>query len=120
MGETDAEAQKPKAPSGLRALKSATKVQKTKFSSLKQKTGTVRTSYAVKKAEREAHKEMKRRENELKAILQEEKDEERRKVQQRRKQKEENEKKGMVYQKITNTKKLKRLTKNQMKSVMKL
>ena len=117
---SDADAQKSKPAVGLRQLKSATKVQKTKFSSVKHKMGATRTTYQKKKEEREAHKEMKRKEAELKEILQEEKDEERRKALQRKKQREENEKKGMVFQKITNTKKLKRLTKNQMKSVMKM
>lgn len=119
MGDDAAPAPAP-APTGLRQLKSATKVPKTKFSAMKIKTGTNKTNYAKRREEREEHKEMKRREQELKELLQVEKDEEKRKAIQRKKQREENEKRGMIFQKITNTKKLKRLTKNQMKSIMKM
>lgn len=117
---TEAEAQKPKSVTGLRVLQSATKAQKTKFSASTKKTGLNRANYNKRREEREEHKEMKRKEADLKALLREDKDEERKKAEQRKKQREENEKRGMVTQTITNTKKLKSLSRKQMQQIMRM
>eukprot|EP00461_Guttulinopsis_vulgaris_P001455 UN01455 len=84
------------------------------------KTGLNKTTYEKRRQEKEAYKAMKAQERELLEMEKEEKAEERRRALQRKKQREENEKKGMIYQKITNTRKLKSLTKNQLNSIIKM
>lgn len=69
------------------------------------------------RAQREAMKEKQRALNEAMAA---ERAEERRRLEQKRKQKEENEKKSMVVQKITDTKKIKKMTPKQRRLLMKM
>ena len=91
-----------------------------RFSSLKKLNKAQTKSYAERMEEKEERARMKAQESSYKALINNERDEERRKAEQRKKQKEENERKGMVVQKITNTKKLKKLTPKQMRQIIKM
>lgn len=105
---------------GLKPLKAATKTTKKRFSSMIVLTGKNKQSYEQRRQEREQYKAMKAQEAELIEMEREEKAEERRRALQRKKQREENEKKGLIVQKITNTRKLKKMTKNQLNSIIKM
>ncbi len=96
------------------------KVDRKRFSSLKKLNKAQTKSYAERMEEKEERARMKAQEESYKALIKAEKEEERRKAEQRKQQKEENERKGMVVQKITNTKKLKKLTPKQMRQIMKM
>jgi hypothetical protein len=96
------------------------KTERQRFSSMKKLNKAQVKSYAVRMAEKEERDRMKNEEKELNELLKQEKADERRKAEQRKQQKEENEKKSMVVQKITNTKKLKKLTPKEMRHIMKM
>ncbi|XP_062502930.1 coiled-coil domain-containing protein 86-like [Corticium candelabrum] len=77
------------------------------------------TSWRKRVKQREEKKALKEYEQQLKEELQRQKEEKRKRIEEHRKRKEENERKAEVVQVITNTAKLKRLSKKQRKNIRK-
>ncbi len=84
------------------------------------KTKGLKKTFAERMALREDQKRIKQKHDALKEAYYEEQREERRRLEQRKKMKEENEKKSAVVQRISNTKKLKKLTPKQMRYIVKM
>lgn len=91
-----------------------------RFSSIVKQSKGNRKSYQQRLREQEELKRVREKSNALKEAHIEELKKERRRIEQRRLQKEENDKKSAVVQRITNTKKLKKLTPKQMRQIIKM
>eukprot|EP01102_Stenamoeba_stenopodia_P011315 TRINITY_DN3461_c0_g1_i2.p1 TRINITY_DN3461_c0_g1~~TRINITY_DN3461_c0_g1_i2.p1 ORF type:complete len:135 (+),score=41.40 TRINITY_DN3461_c0_g1_i2:108-512(+) len=79
----------------------------------------LRSSWQKKVSEKERLKQVKLHENLLKEAVRQQKEEERARMEERRKRKEENEKKSSVVQVIRDTKKIKRMSRKQLKQLEK-
>lgn len=91
--------------------------QTQRFSAMVSKT-PVAKSWTRKQQRRAEEKEIKERQRALKAAQEEAWKEERRKAKQRKQQKEENVKRSLVVQPITDTRKIKKMNKKQLKTIM--
>ncbi|XP_064392188.1 coiled-coil domain-containing protein 86-like [Halichondria panicea] len=79
----------------------------------------MRSSWKRRLVERAERKAMKEREHDLKEGAKKEKEVRRKRIEDKRQRKLDNEKKGEIVQQITNSAKLKRLNKKQMRSIQK-
>lgn len=96
------------------------KRERSKFTSMVKLTKSQMMTYEKRMELKKERDAMKEQEASYKALMSTERKDEARRIEQRRKQREENEKKSMITQKITNTKKLKKLTPKQMRQIIKM
>ncbi|KAL5477958.1 hypothetical protein EMCRGX_G024824 [Ephydatia muelleri] len=80
---------------------------------------SLKTPWSKRQKEREEKKILKLYQQQLKEAKQKEKEEKKRRIEEHKARREENKKKAEIVQKITNSKKLKRLSKKQFKMIEK-
>lgn len=93
---------------------------RSRFSAIVKKSGLQSKSYEARMADREEQRRVKAKQDALMEAAKEERRKEHRRIKQRQEQRAENDRKSAVVQRISNPKKLKKLTPKQMRQIIKM